>query len=100
MYIVDRILWVCSRIASVLWHTYLSGGIIILRTAPKPWGSWSNAVRIAPRSEYPICYGTFMNKRYVSEDGCKIVFLMSMWAPVYNTVVMEMELVSKEDAVQ
>lgn len=79
--------------------TYLSGGgVIILRTAKNPWGPWSNAVSIAPRSEYPICYGAFMNERYVSEDGRKVMFLMSMWSPVYNTVIMEMELVSKEDA--
>lgn len=77
--------------------TYLSGADIILRTAKNPWGPWSNAISIAPRSEYPICYGAFMNERYVSEDGSKVMFLMSMWAPVYNTVVMEMELVSHAD---
>lgn len=77
--------------------TYLSGTDIILRTAKQPWGPWSNAIAIAPRSEYPVCYGAFMNERYVSEDGSKVMFLMSLWAPVYNTVVMEMELVSHAD---
>lgn len=75
--------------------TYLSGSSIILRTARDPWGPWSNPLILASRSDYPICYGAFMNERYVAEDGRKVMFLMSMWAPVYNTVVMEMELVAK-----
>lgn len=75
--------------------TYLSGRDIVLRTAKELWGPYSNAVTIASRDEYPICYGAFMHDRYVSADGRKVAFLMSMWAPVYNTVVMEMELVKK-----
>lgn len=76
--------------------TYLSGSDIILRTAAEPWGPWSKAVTIASRADYPICYGAFMNERYVSDDGKKVMFLMSLWAPVYNTVIMEMELVASE----
>lgn len=74
---------------------YLSGNDIILRTSKELWGPWSKPVSVVSRDEYPIVYGAFMNERYVSEDGSKIAFLMSLWAPIYNTMVMEMELVRK-----
>lgn len=77
--------------------TYLSGTSIVMRTSKEPWGPWSNPVVIASRDDYPICYGAFMNERYVSDDGRKIMFVMSMWAPVYNTVLMEIELVAKDN---
>lgn len=76
--------------------TYLSGKNIVLRTAKEIWGPYSSAIPIVSLSDYPIAYGAFMNERYVSDDGKKVAFIMSMWAPVYNTVVMEMELVLKD----
>lgn len=75
--------------------TYRAGTAIYLRTAKEIWGPYSNAVRIVDAVDFDEPYGAFMNPRYVSEDGKKVCFLMSMWAPIYNVAVMEMELVAK-----
>ncbi len=72
--------------------TYISGSDIIMRSAKNIWGPYSKAVTIAAQSDFPGLYGAFMNPKYVSEDGKKIAFLMSIWSPVYNVAVMEMEL--------
>jgi len=73
--------------------TYLSTENLVLRTAKDIWGPYSTAVTIAAQEDYPGLYGAFMNPHYVSEDGKKVGFLMSLWLPVYNVAVMEMELV-------
>lgn len=73
--------------------TYLSAEDLVLRTAKDIWGPYSKPVTIAAQKDYPGLYGAFMDPHYVSEDGKKIGFLMSLWSPVYNVAVMEMELV-------
>ncbi len=72
--------------------TYISGQDIIMRSAKEIWGPYSGPVTIAAQEDFPGLYGAFMNPRYVSEDGKKIGFLMSLWLPVYNVALMEMEL--------
>lgn len=72
--------------------TYISGPDIIMRSAKEIWGPYSKPVTIAAQQDFPGLYGAFMNPRYVSEDGKKIGFLMSLWLPVYNVALMEMEL--------
>ncbi len=72
--------------------TYISGQDIILRSAKEIWGPYSKPVTIAAQQDFPGLYGAFMNPRYVSEDGKKIGFFMSLWLPVYNVALMEMEL--------
>lgn len=75
--------------------TYLSAEDLVLRTAKEIWGPYSKPVTIAAQEDYPGLYGAFMDPHYVSEDGKKVGFLMSLWSPVYNVAVMEMELVRK-----
>ncbi|MFQ8636698.1 MAG: DUF4185 domain-containing protein [Acutalibacteraceae bacterium] len=72
--------------------TYISDLDIIVRSAKSLWGPYSEPVTVAKQVDFPGLYGAFMNPRYVSEDGKKIGFLMSLWSPVYNVAVMEMEL--------
>ena len=72
--------------------TYISDLDIIVRSAKSLWGPYSEPVTVAKQADFPGLYGAFMNPRYVSEDGKKIGFLMSLWSPVYNVAVMEMEL--------
>ena len=71
---------------------YISGPDIIMRSAKEIWGPYSPPVTIAAQQDFPGLYGAFMNPRYVSEDGKKIGFLMSLWLPVYNVALMELEL--------
>jgi hypothetical protein len=93
---------------SILYSEYLGEWIItyispssshdiILRTAKTLDGVWSEPVSIVPAAQVPGLYGAFMNPRYVSADGKRIRFLMSLWLPVYNVSVMEMELERKDD---
>ena len=65
-----------------------------MRTAKELWGSWSNEVVVVSQSGIPetSVYSGQLNSLWVSEDGSRIGFLMSMWTLVYNIVVMEMEL--------
>lgn len=72
--------------------TYISGGDIIMRSSKEIWGPYSKPVTVCAQEDFPGLYGAFMNTNYVSEDGSKIGFLMSLWLPVYNVAVMEMEL--------
>lgn len=76
--------------------TYISGMDIIARSAKEIWGPYSKPVTIAAQEDFPGLYGAFMNPEYVSEDGKKVSFCMSLWEPVYNVAVMEMELVRDE----
>ncbi len=71
---------------------YISGPDLIMRSAKEIWGPYSPPVTIAAQQDFPGLYGAFMNPRYVSEDGKKIGFLMSLWLPVYNVALMELEL--------
>lgn len=72
--------------------TYISGADIIMRSSKEIWGPYSKPVTIAAQQDFPGLYGAFMNPAYVSEDGKRIGFLMSVWLPVYNVAIMEMEL--------
>jgi hypothetical protein len=73
--------------------TYINGsGDIVMRSAKNIYGPYSKSVVIASQKDYPSLYGAFMNPEWVSEDGTKIAFMMSIFDPVYNTVLMECEL--------
>ncbi|HHY83344.1 MAG TPA: DUF4185 domain-containing protein [Clostridiales bacterium] len=76
--------------------TYLYGENLVLRVAKNIWGPYSRAVTIAEQKDFPGLYGAFMHPAYVKENGRKVGFLMSLWTPVYNVAVMEMELVKKD----
>lgn len=72
--------------------TYISGLDIVVRSSKEIWGPYSEPVVIAAQKDFPGLYGAFTTPRYISEDGKKIAFLMSLWSPVYNVALMEMEL--------
>jgi hypothetical protein len=73
--------------------TYISGtGNIIMRSAKNIYGPYSKPVILAAQKDFPSLYGAFMNPEWVSEDGTKIAFMMSIYDPVYNVILMECEL--------
>lgn len=73
--------------------TYTNGQAnIVMRSSKNIDGSYSNPVTVVAQSDFPTLYCAFMNPKWVSEDGTKIAFFMSLWDPVYNTVLMECEL--------
>lgn len=73
--------------------TYMDGKAdMVIRSAKNIYGPYSNPVIIAAQKDFPSLYGAFMNPKWVSEDGKKIGFMMSLFDPVYNVILMEMEL--------
>jgi hypothetical protein len=73
--------------------TYIDGKAdLVVKSAKNIYGPYSKPVIIASQKDFPSLYGAFMNPKWVSEDGKKIAFMMSLFDPVYNTVLMEMEL--------
>lgn len=73
--------------------TYMDGKAdMVMRSAKNIYGPFSNPVIIAAQKDFPSLYGAFMNPKWVSEDGTKLAFMMSLFDPVYNVILMEMEL--------
>jgi len=73
--------------------TYIDGNAnLVMRSAKNIYGPYSKSVIIAAQKDFPSLYGAFMNPKWVSKDGKKIGFIMSIFDPVYNTVMMELEL--------
>lgn len=73
--------------------TYMDGKAdMVIASSPNIDGPYSNPVILVAQSDFPGLYGAFMNPLWVSDDGTKIGFLLSLWDPVYNVVMMEMEL--------
>lgn len=77
----------------IVTHMYNNSDLVV-RTSKQIWGPYSEPVTIASQQDFPGLYGAFLNPRYVSADGSKVAFLMSLWEP-YNVAIMEMELVKK-----
>ncbi|MBE5967862.1 MAG: DUF4185 domain-containing protein [Lachnospiraceae bacterium] len=73
--------------------TYMDGKAdLVMRSSKNIYGPYSKPVILAAQKDFPSLYGAFMNPKWVSEDGTKIAFMMSLFDPVYNVVLMEMEL--------
>lgn len=76
---------------SVMWSTYLErwimtysdAGNAYIREGITPWGPWGEPIELVPGSEYPGLYGPYLEPRYVSDDGRRIFFTLSLWDP-YN----------------
>lgn len=76
---------------SVMWSTYLDrwimtysdAGSAYIREGVTPWGPWGDAIELVPRADYPGLYSPYLNPRYVSDDGRRIYFTLSLWGP-YN----------------
>jgi hypothetical protein len=63
---------------------YISGGAqpdFEIRQAPRPWGPWSDPVRVADFSQAPGLYAPYMNPLYVENGGKTLYFTMSLWNP-------------------
>ncbi len=57
-------------------------GHIVLRQAPAPWGPWSGKITLATDRECPGgLYGSYMNPRYVGNNGQTVYFTLSLWNP-------------------
>ncbi len=73
--------------------TYIDGtGNIVMRSSKKIDGPYSKPVIVVAQKDFPTLYGAFMNPKWVSEDGTKLGFFMSLFDPVYNVLLMECEL--------
>lgn len=76
---------------SVMWSTYLErwimtysdAGNAYIREGLTPWGPWGEPIELVSRDEYPGLYSPYLNPRYVTEDGRRIYFTLSLWEP-YN----------------
>lgn len=85
---------------SVMWSTYLErwvmtysdAGSAYIREGLTPWGPWGEPIELVPRAEYPGLYSPYLNPRYVSDDGRRIYFTLSLWDP-YNVFWFSADLV-------
>lgn len=84
---------------SVMWSVYLDrwimtysdAGNAYIREGITPWGPWGQPIEIASQADYPGLYAPYMNPRYVTEDGRRIYFTMSLWGP-YNVYWFALDL--------
>lgn len=85
---------------SVIWSTYLDrwimtysdAGSAYIREGVTPWGPWGEAIELVSGAEHPGLYSPYLNPRYVSDDGRKIYFTLSLWGP-YNVFWFSADLV-------
>lgn len=76
---------------SVMWSTYLErwimtysdAGNAYIREGATPWGPWGEPIELVSGADYPALYSPYLNPRYVSDDGKRIYFTLSLWNP-YN----------------
>ncbi|KAA0962246.1 DUF4185 domain-containing protein [Microbacterium sp. ANT_H45B] len=76
---------------SVMWSTYLErwimtysdAGNAYIREGITPWGPWGEPLELVSGSDYEGLYSPYLNPRYVTEDGRRIHFTLSLWGP-YN----------------
>lgn len=84
---------------SVMWSTYLErwimtysdGGNAYIREGLTPWGPWGDPIELVSSADYPGLYSPYMNPRYVSDDGRRIYFTLSLWGP-YNVFWFSVDL--------
>lgn len=84
---------------SVMWSDYLDrwimtysdGGNAYIREGITPWGPWNEPIMLASAADYPGLYSPYMNPRYVTEDGRRVHFTMSLWDP-YNVFWFSVDL--------
>lgn len=90
---------------SVMYSEYLGEWITMYRShqygvsisaSKNLWGPYSEPLPLfEDKKSYGTPYCTVMNPQWTSEDGSRIGFIMSLWWPVYNVAVMELELIKK-----
>jgi hypothetical protein len=73
--------------------TYLLGEDLIIRSSKTLEGPFSEIHYIAKQSDYPSLYGAFMHPVYTEQGGRIMYFMMSIYEPVYNVVIVRAEAV-------
>jgi hypothetical protein len=85
---------------SVMWSEYLErwimtysdAGNAYIREGVTPWGPWGDPIEMVSAVDYPGLYSPYLNPRYVSDDGRRIYFTLSLWGP-YNVFWFSVDLV-------
>jgi len=88
---------------SVMWSTYLErwimtysdAGNAYIREGITPWGPWGDPIELVPGDSYRGLYAPYLNPRYVTEDGKRIHFTLSLWGP-YNVFWFSADLRKEE----
>ena len=65
---------------------------IVMRTAKELWGPYSDELIIGSSADFPAMYGGFVHPLMTEEDGKVFYYMMSMWDPVYNSILMQVRL--------
>lgn len=76
--------------------TYSDAGSAYIREGITPWGPWGDPIELASAAEYPGLYSPYMNPRYVSDNGRRVYFTMSLWDP-YNVFWFSVDLDRPDD---
>lgn len=71
--------------------TYSDAGNAYIREGITPWGPWGDPIELVSAAEYPGLYSPYMNPRYVSDNGRRIYFSLSLWDP-YNVFWFSIDL--------
>jgi hypothetical protein len=89
---------------SVAWNSFLERWImlylhepqraIVMRTAERMTGPWSNPITVVSADDYPGLYGAFLHPW--ASDGETIYFNMSQWVP-YNVRLMRVRLTQSNE---
>ena len=91
---------------SVIWSTYLERWLLttmagnadaVVFEGLSPWGPWSSPHVLTTQAETPGLYAPYMTPRYVSDDGRRVYFTLSIWGP-YQVYWYAMDLVELADA--
>jgi len=85
---------------SVMYNEYLGEWLIsyqhnadlILRSAKTIEGPYSDYHYIAKQEDFPGLYCAFMHPVYTEENGRIVYFIMSLWNPIYNAVIVKAEM--------
>ena len=72
--------------------TYLWGEDLIVRSSKALEGPYSEPHYIAKQTDFPGLYCAFMHPAYTEEGGRFVYFMMSLWDPVYNVVIVKAEM--------
>lgn len=85
------VLW-SPRLRRWLMTTMDANSPAVLYEGVNPWGPWSQPHTILTQEQCPGLYGPYTDPRYVSRDGTRIYFTLSIWDP-YNVFWYSMDLV-------
>jgi hypothetical protein len=95
-YILDP---TCSEL-SVMYNDYLEKWVvvylknsqIVMQTADDLTGPWSQTMALTDSTHYSGLYGGFVNRAFTEYDGKKFYLVISLWLPIYQTLLLEVVL--------